>query len=524
MSAELYEDSIELLVPVLEAGEPRNRYPYPSLIDTGRTIRRTFAAIHLENASLRIRIVPELGGRVVSVYDKRFSREVIALEESRLVGEDLALGFAIGPRLTSMAPVALQLDTDSGAVLLAESATYPGVSWHTRFSLVGDESLIEVQTRLLNRTMRPAPGLGLHSTDSEWPFAPGLLIQPLARRSETLNRMGRRFEGNSQLLNPRQVDEWTVHILPAGNLGPGAVAAKGIALEVAATSIRMETSTPRTVTVMLALAGGTVEATVNLYPEKTEELPFGEERPQQVAVLESGVEILRYPAVAAPFPGPPIYAVPEAEGGAADPAVRHLAHLRRAHGAFSESDYATADFELERALLYNAEDHLVWWAKAVAARLAGEPEGPELENAHYLAPLEPLLRAEAFLRQTPSDQHGPNPLIAPLAEHPEELIEVACRYIELGLLQEATRWIGEALRHSDLAMLRYLLAYCFFEGTRMDAEAAAQIVAAGNGIIPPLPWRDVEWEALEALSRRVPDEKLEALLRHRSAIERSPRE
>lgn len=103
----------------------------------------------------------------------------------------------------------------------------------------------------------------------------------------------------------------------------------------------------------------------------------------------------------------------------------------------------------------------------------------------------------------------PNPILLPLAENPENFIEVACLLIEMGVYGEATRWMDEAVRHKDLPMLRYLQAYCFLTGSRMAAEAAEQISNASRlGFSAPFPFRPVEKTALEALSARFPDDAL----------------
>src|SRR5207237_1444363 len=117
----------------------------------------------------------------------------------------------------------------------------------------------------------------------------------------------------------------------------------------------------------------------------------------------------------------------ELEDAAFDVATRHIAHALLGTRAVGSGDFAEADQRLEQALLYNAEDHLAWWMKAMAKRLSGEAaeEVPELLNAHYLAPLEPALRAESFLAQPVSMDREPNPLLKPLAEYPESFVEVA---------------------------------------------------------------------------------------------------
>jgi hypothetical protein len=170
-----------------------------------------------------------------------------------------------------------------------------------------------------------------------------------------------------------------------------------------------------------------------------------------------------------------------------------------------------AENHLEQALLYNAEDHLSWWARAMATRVREGPGGErtELRNAHFLAPLEPALRAEAFLAQDQEMGKEPSPLLTPLEQNPEAFVEVAALLADLGLNDQATRWIDEALRHVDLAMLRYLQGFCYLRASRMHVEAAECVAAASRlGYTPPLPWRDIEWEAISALHARFPANEL----------------
>jgi hypothetical protein len=193
------------------------------------------------------------------------------------------------------------------------------------------------------------------------------------------------------------------------------------------------------------------------------------------------------------------------------PLVRPAALVLRAMTRLRRGEHALAASDLEDALLYNANDHLAWWLKAVALRLAGgndpDAERPELLNAHYLAPLEPALRAESFLAQPQSQGSEPNPIVGPLGDDPDALLEVACLLLECGLHQEASRWIDEALRHRETPMLRYLMAWSYLQASRMEAEAAEQVRrAAGETVEPPYPWRWMEARAIRDLAERFPDE------------------
>src|SRR5262249_54552632 len=129
-----------------------------------------------------------------------------------------------------------------------------------------------------------------------------------------------------------------------------------------------------------------------------------------------------------------------------------------------------------------------------------------LLNAHFLAPLEPALRAESYLAN-PSQTKEPSAVLRPLGGSPDSFVEVACLLLEANLDKEAATWIDEALRHVDLPMLRYLLAYAHVRGSRMEAQAGEQVaLAVRQGKKPPYPWRPLELSALRLLVERFPDD------------------
>src|ERR1044072_1036518 len=78
MSSEVFEEPLELVVRALEAGPPSNSsYPYPSLRLTEAKLTRTFQSVILENPYLRAAVVPTLGGRILSLFDKRTGTELL---------------------------------------------------------------------------------------------------------------------------------------------------------------------------------------------------------------------------------------------------------------------------------------------------------------------------------------------------------------------------------------------------------------------------------------------------------------
>jgi hypothetical protein len=198
-----------------------------------------------------------------------------------------------------------------------------------------------------------------------------------------------------------------------------------------------------------------------------------------------------------------------------DGAYRHLVSLLDAVRSLRESDNGTAIEALDTAIGFSADDALLWWLKALVLRLSGEEaeERPELPNAHFLSPLEPVLRAEAFLAQPQTHAKEGSPLIKPMANNPEAMIEVAVLLLESGLRMEASRWIDECLRHRNEPMLQYLAAWNLMTASRMEAEAAQHVRnVAQAGWEPPFPWRYLERRAIRELAELFStDERLQKL-------------
>jgi tetratricopeptide (TPR) repeat protein len=307
--------------------------------------------------------------------------------------------------------------------------------------------------------------------------------------------------GSSRELQPRQVDSWAVQLTPYRELGAAAVRNAEAAIDLVDGEVRLQVSRQRLGHRLAIFTddGRTLESPVDLYPEHRLELSLGDLVVAQVALLSPDREVV---LTSAP-------AESAAELDTFSAGMRHAAYAQRGMAALRESRFEAAAEEFERSLLYNGDDPLCWWGQAFARRLAGgETEGdPSLANAHYLAPLEPVLRAEALLSQGVIEGAGPNPLLAPLAVAPEAFLVAANLLLETGQYTEATRFIDEALRHVDVPMLRYLLADALLSQTRMAAEAARQVGLAGRlGFGPPYPFGAAEFAALERLRARFPND------------------
>ncbi len=573
MPTDLFEDALDLQIGLLEAENPspggdeahRRSYPYPLLRPTGQQETRTFRSIVLENPYLRATVGPGLGGRVLGLLDKRSDTEILprpaallpqagsrrgaALREGlqlRLDGEDRPNALGSTDILLDEAP-----DEDfPGGVWIAESAGGTGISFHLHLSLPPDRAELLIEVRAFNRTFDPIlynGALAIHlgdgralrllegvafyspARDAGLALFPGSV--PLDGASfEDGTLLLARFDG-LQPLSPRQLDTWTVRLVPLSALGDLHAASPEVTAYLDDAVLRVQATETRPGHKLLLLTGDgqTLESPADLHPEHPLEIPLDglPARPTALVVQDAGrKELLRLdrsdPGVRAlgrlgvgegtssnASTSQRLNALsnPDLQRAAFDPAFRSAAHTLLGTRAMARREFDAAGAAFETALLFNAEDHLAWWSKAVAHRLAGEEaeERPELLNAHYLAPLEPALRAESFLSQPMAMTKDPSPLLRPLEDTPESFVEVAALLVEMGLFDQANRWIDEALRHTDLAILRYLQAYCYLTASRMEAEAAEQLVAAARQPVgPPFPWRRVEVVALRALVERFP--------------------
>ena len=192
--------------------------------------------------------------------------------------------------------------------------------------------------------------------------------------------------------------------------------------------------------------------------------------------------------------------------------LRGAAHIRLANAAALEGDLASALDHVDSALATLADDPLAWWQRAVLARLNGEDNDQELTTAHALSPLEPALRAEAFLAMPQTHSKEPSAVLKGLS--PDDFHETVHLLVEAGLYQEATRLMDEAQRHQEHPLLRYMHAWCLMQTTRMEVEASFELQKAGKAPIePPFPWRPLEVRAVRELAQRFSkDERLRALV------------
>lgn len=537
MPADAYDDAIDLQIGLLVADLPSvASYPFPTLRLTGEQEMRRFRTIVLQNNFLFVTIIPALGGRILSILDKRTGKDIFPKAAVLMpmpsgnrgvqLSEGLQIRLGLEDRLNAMGNVDSALlrpqDDDSAAgVWIAETVSGTGLSWHCHIWLPANSAELNFEMRVLNRSRQPVgyqggiaigaqsgvlQGNTFYDSPRDAGFTVHTSLPPFNQGELKEGRISFLRSLSANTLGPRQVDSWTLKLVPWSGLGEFPLTGKHAAMTIDKEAITLQTSTTFLGAKLIIQTQDerVLETSLDLYPENLASIPLGElsNRISAAVVQDAGKNVL----VRSDF---------ETSASEVDPAwlrtmeagTRHLSYLELAERDVASGNFASADQKLEQVLLYNGDDPLTWWLKALIARLQGSDEetAPELLNAHYLAPLEPALRAEAFLAQSQEMGKEANPLLVGLAENPENFIEVAALLVEIRRWDQASRWIDEALRHKDFPMLRYLWAYVYLQGSRMEAEAAEQMNAAAKlEFGPPFPFRAVELSALSSLSARFP--------------------
>ena len=172
-----------LTIPTYELGAPdpnpqfpafqeheRPYYPYTKLDSlTGRKQDHVYKAVYLENEYLRVTVLPELDGRVYSIFDKTASREVlytnhvvkygiIAIRGAWISG-GIEWNFPDGHTVTTVSPVdyATRMEPDGSAtVTVGDTERVQRMQWSVTMRLRPGWKVLETEVTLNNR--RETPG------------------------------------------------------------------------------------------------------------------------------------------------------------------------------------------------------------------------------------------------------------------------------------------------------------------------------------------------------------------------------
>jgi len=175
-----WEGTIDLPTYLLGAPDPNppfplinhhDIYPYPMLDDlTDQREVKSYRAFFLENAYLKATILPDLGGRLYSLYDKVDHREVfyrnhvlkyglVALRGAWISG-GVEFNFPNGHTTLTVSPVEarlLQSDDGSAAAVVGATDWVTHMHWEVALTLRPGQARLEQHVTLFNST--PLPNL-----------------------------------------------------------------------------------------------------------------------------------------------------------------------------------------------------------------------------------------------------------------------------------------------------------------------------------------------------------------------------
>ena len=183
-SVQIWEETVT--IPTYEIGKPNanpmffeNRvyqgssgrvYPYPIIESVGDTKKDVaYTAVFLENAFLKIMILPSLGGRIQRIQDKTNNQEVVYYNEVikpalvGLLGPWISGGIEFNwpqhHRPTTFLPVEYQMKKEaangSASILLSDIDRMHGTKAKTTITLYPDKAYVEIRGQLYNPTQFP---------------------------------------------------------------------------------------------------------------------------------------------------------------------------------------------------------------------------------------------------------------------------------------------------------------------------------------------------------------------------------
>lgn len=318
-----------------------------------------------------------------------------------------------------------------------------GVTWSVEARLTCGSSALSLTWNTFNRRLKPAADitLPLSLPSSAVPFAGGAFcslddgkkvvvaadtrVASVTANVETV-RIRARAPDSLPPLRTRAVT-CAVHFVSTPGTPIAANERFVILRDDAEGKLRIQAAeeTPSATTFLQLESGETVEAPLSAYPERAAEYVLrGLGAPPKRVLIRStdGEALLDAPLSSrerAPASLPTEWErwdeLPLAEGlrllaqgnrteadalllaAAHTPGLEHAAWFALGLSAMRAERWLLAAADFEESLLYCGTNPLAWWLKHWSLRRIGEEDEHDLPNAHFLAPLEPCLRFEAFL-------------------------------------------------------------------------------------------------------------------------------
>ncbi|MCW5946400.1 MAG: hypothetical protein KIT74_05150 [Fimbriimonadales bacterium] len=444
----------------------------------------------LENAWVRL-IVDKRTAAIRSLYDKRTQAEALSERwQLTLDGEPISGIFAAS---------VLPADDELAAILISGIDGAKSLGWSIQAALLHISPSVSLSLTLFNRgDDRRTATIDLHRNEED--------TQNVLAASDPLSPVDL-FQPSSISIHPYQTIRLRANISPKFISGGRTFGSKSLIVSCHQDSMSIEALThlPKSRIVLKLENGETVEASADLSHERPTAIAYDKlsAKPRSIRIVDAhGASLFEradlegepdsskhtsaHPADALetmnwnmqdsinqsilPHLNPKVrQAFPML---AIDPRRASWAYLQLAFASMTEQRWAEAATFANESLVHNSANPIAWWLKHTAVWKLGEDDPDALVNAHYLAPHEPLLKADAFLRNT----EGGEKLLDAWADNPSPFRDVANFLILCGLFEELYLWLTEATKRTTDAMLQAELAWAY-KRVGKDIEAAAVLNA-----------------------------------------------
>jgi hypothetical protein len=440
----------------------------------------------LENAWVRL-YIDRRTAAILSLYDKRTRSEAMTTTSNLILdGEPVSGVFAA---------TVLPTDDEGAAVLISGMRRAKTLGWSIRAALPHDSPSVSISVTLFNRgDDQELANIHLHLNETD--------IQNVFASSDPLSPVDL-FQPSSISIHPYQTIRLRATINPKFKSGGRTFGSKSLIVSCHQDSMSIEALAhlPKSRIVLKLENGTVVEANADLSHERPNAIGYEKLQsiPRSIRVVDAhGATLFEWadlesdpkssehaalnPANALenmdwnlqdsfgecilPHLNPKVrQSLPKL---AIDPRRASWAYLQLAFASMTEQKWAEAATFANESLVHNSANPIAWWLKHTAVWKLGEEDPDALLNAHYLAPHEPLLKADAFLR----NPDGGEKLLDPWADDPNPFREVANFLILCGLFEELYLWLTEANKRTHDTMLQAELAWAY-RRVGKDIEAAA---------------------------------------------------